>query len=671
MTRNKKRPKRQHTVEELYNPQIDLNRDAYLYGRQSGKDQVVENIQSHISQTIMLLEYARDLGFRDNGTTGNVTLLVENEVVDADGNVSIKDASGTWPIDRRPGLKTICDDIEYGTANPNGVGVVIADFVDRLFRDEDRIDSNVFIKICREHDCYVHIASKRMTYNFANNQHAELFRLEVQMAAAYIENHVRGTMHRRRSLAARSGQWAGLGSITVGYIANRDKKSPMYGIFIIYEPHAQVVRWLFVRIVELAFDLNALKRELQLMPFVFPKFESWVDRVFVERCNLREQNGGYSLCETTLERILTNEVYIGTYRREGVVRYHNHEAIVDEELFWTVYDHLKDTRPDGTPTNRVRLVRYSQPAKSAREPLLVFTSTMEKVSISFGRSGKWYHYLARRNNGMGRDTPLAVEADFLENAIVKKLFEKLQHADIGDLEERRKIVLSEKAARVKKLNRDIETIDEEVATLTENMGKIKTDSVVEQLETRIARLLERKAEAETEIAKITQAYKDIAIGTLEEELADLEQFWNERSFGLRKALLKLLIKKASLDYISPRFFSVTIEWEYGEWGIEQGIFDKGTSNKEWTPEENTILRDLYPECSQLEIMQALPTRSWRSILGQAGALHLRRVFQHKTIKDIHVSIKDMEFMDRSGLTLAHFRSENGVVWSTPPLNISI
>jgi hypothetical protein len=295
----------------------------------------------------------------------------------------------------------------------------------------------------------------------------------------------------------------------------------------------------------------------------------------------------------------------------------------------------------------------------------------EKVSISFGKSANWYHYVARRYTGMGRDTLFAIEADFIEQAIVKKLFEKLQLADIGDLEVRRKSVLQEKAARVKKLERDIETIDEEVATLTENMGIIKTISVIEQLEARIAKLLVRKAEAEDEIATITQAYNDIAIGTIEEELADLEQFWHERSFGLRKALLKLLIKRATLDYISPRFFSVTIEWEYGEWGMEQAIFDKGTSNKAWTEDETTILTNLYPSCPQLEIMHALPTRSWRSILAQAGSLHLQRAFQTKTIKDLHISIKDMEFLERSGLTLNQFRNGNGVIWSILLLNTSI
>src|SRR5205823_2881156 len=101
MSASRKKKKRQYTVDELYNPQIDLNRDAYVYGRQSQKEQMLKNIQSHISQTIMLLSYTKEvLGYKDDGTTGNVTLFVENQVIDANGNVSIKNASGTWSIDR-------------------------------------------------------------------------------------------------------------------------------------------------------------------------------------------------------------------------------------------------------------------------------------------------------------------------------------------------------------------------------------------------------------------------------------------------------------------------------------------------------------------------------------------------------------------------------------------
>lgn len=96
MTNSRKKQKREYSTEELYNPQIDNSRDAVAYGRQSSKDQVVKNVQSRISQTVMLLAYTKELGFREDGTTGKVTLFVENQVVDAEGNVNIKNASGTW-----------------------------------------------------------------------------------------------------------------------------------------------------------------------------------------------------------------------------------------------------------------------------------------------------------------------------------------------------------------------------------------------------------------------------------------------------------------------------------------------------------------------------------------------------------------------------------------------
>jgi len=235
----------------------------------------------------------------------------------------------------------------------------------------------------------------------------------------------------------------------------RKQRKHQYGKFIIYEPHAKIIKWLFVRFIELGYDLVAFKRELQQKPRIFPAFESFVHPADISRCNLREQNGGYSFCETTLERILTNEVYIGTYKREGATRLKNHPAIVDEELFWSVYDHIKDFRPDGTPTHRIRLVRYSQRVNySDREPLISFTSSRPNVSISFGKNRTWYHYKARSYNGMTRETLLSADADTVESAIVKKLFAKLQYVDIGDLEQKRKAMLAEKANRVKKLERD-------------------------------------------------------------------------------------------------------------------------------------------------------------------------------------------------------------------------
>jgi hypothetical protein len=654
MVANRKKQKRRYSPEELYNPQIDLSREACLYGRQSSKDQVIQNIQSHISQTVMLLEYTKSLGFRDDRKTGKVTLFVENQVVDADGNVSIKNASGTWPIDRRPGLKAICDLIESGK-----VGVVVAEFVDRLFRDEDRIDSNIFIKTCREHDCFVHISSKRMTYNFANDQHAEMFRLEVQMAAMYIKNHVKGTMLRRRDMVVRLGQWGGIGAIPVGYITCSDETSPLCGKFIPYEPHAKVVLWIFVRFIELGYDFGALCREVADMPFVFPPFEPGVPII---RFMMTPTKEGYLISEDTLRHLLTNEVYIGNFRRQiqdgEVYIRKNHPAIVPEDVFWSVYDHLKDIRPDGIPTGRHKLVRYSQ-ARSIeeRKPLLKPISDDGSVywEVPYEKKGG-YKIIKRRQLGLGTDHVLFLDADVLETAIVKRLLERLHTIDLNNLNKQRNERKEEIGRKLKKIAREIESINEELETLKTNMGKIKTESVVLELEAQIVRILERRETATANQKRLEEALKHDALGTLEEELGNLEELWPLKPFPERKALLGLLIKTLTLKFLSPHFYSVEIAWNYDNWGIDKAIFMRHISgSKDWSKEELTSIAALYPQTPQLDILKAMPNRTWSTIQQRAFLIGVRRTVKLKEKVDSGLTWSDIAFLEKHHLTMGDFR----------------
>ncbi len=662
MTAKLRKQKRQYTLEELYNPQIDLNREAYLYGRQSQKEQVVKNIQSHISQTVMLLAYTKEtLGFKDDGTTGSVTLFVENQVMDAVGNVSIKNASGTWSINRRQGLKIICDAIEHGTEGGKEVGVVIAEFVDRLFRDEDRIDSNVFIKICKENNCFVHISSKHMTYNFANPQHAELFRLEVQMAAAYIDNHIRGTMLRRRSQAARiGGMWAGLGPIPAGYIVDKIEGSKTFGKFVIYQPHAKIVKELFVWFVELGYDLDALCDELKDKPYIFPNFEEWGDKSFAIRCQLRPGvNGGYMISRRGLKHMLTNEVYLGTFRREGAVRYNNHEAIIDEPLFWSVYDRLKRVRPDGTPGGILQQVRYTRTkGENERMPLLQPTTNADgSVYFANTRVNKVTHgyYNVSVHRGLKRSNLLSLQADDLEGAVISRMFWHLRRSDIGNLKAARVERGKKKARRLEEIARDVEVIEEELANLSVNMKQLTIMSVIKETETSMARVLERKEGLLAERERILQSVEDEALRTLEEGLADLEQLWPTKPFALKKALLKLLIKKVVLDYMSPRISRIQVEWACSEWGTEERFLDRRhAGGREWSERDIEVLKTMYETGSQLDIMEALPNRTWKAICDTSTRMGLRRQGrQQEVIRDHTITLSDLRFLEESGLTLSN------------------
>lgn len=682
MVAHQKKSHREYDLKGPYNPQIDLQRDAVAYCRQSLKGQVVRNVQSHISQTVMLLEYTKNLGFRDDGTTGKVILVVENQIVDAEGNVSIKNASGTWSIDRRPGLKTICDLIESGK-----VGVVTAESVDRLFRDEDHIDSNIFIKICKENDCYVHISSKKMTYDLANPAYAELFRLEVQMAAAYIENYVRGTMLRRRHIAAESGQWAGLGAIPINFIADKRKGSISYGKLIPYLPHVQVSLNLYDRLITLTFNVEALCLELEQQEYIYPDFEEWVYKGnYTIRTALHKSPGGngYILTRRGLEHMLCNIANLGAVKHKERILYNHHDAIIDEDRFWLVYDNLKIYRPDGTPTGKPIFVRFTQQrnlrAALVTKPLLSLETTHENAAVYFTRSGLpqgtgSYNLSVRR--GLVYDSILCINAYQLETAIVGRMFEHLDTADLGDLKAVRVEQAALKVERLAKIARDLGVIEEELENLKTNLKKLTIEVVIKETEESMARILTRKAELVDKREKLLKASDDKALRTLEEELPDLKELWEDKTFELKKCILTVLIKRVVLDKMSPKFFRVRVEWKYKEWGIEQTYLSHNEGGrKQWTEAELQTLQRNYHEQQEtrdrLLLMQALPNRSWRAIHhmlknlglnagnGQGkgkGIRSLRGQLEHNVL-----SWHDMQWLEESGLSYKSI-SLNEIGWS--------
>ena len=70
-------------------------------------------------------------------------------------------------------------------------------------------------------------------------------------------------------------------AVPIGFIVDRRKEiivtdqfvpNPTYKRFIVYEPHARVVRWLFLRFMECGGRVKRLYQELVTMPYVFPAF---------------------------------------------------------------------------------------------------------------------------------------------------------------------------------------------------------------------------------------------------------------------------------------------------------------------------------------------------------------------------------------------------------------
>ncbi len=93
------------------------------------------------------------------------------------------------------------------------------------------------------------------------------------------------------------------------YVEEDDLEERKY--YIVYEPHAKIIRWLFKRYRELNGNLGELGREIRARNLTFPPFAGLET---IPHVALRWTGNGYALrTRGGLISILTNPAYIGYY----------------------------------------------------------------------------------------------------------------------------------------------------------------------------------------------------------------------------------------------------------------------------------------------------------------------------------------------------------------------
>src|SRR5579884_855695 len=218
--------------------------EVAIYARQSTTKQTVENKESSEAQTKDQLEKVRAIGWSDD----NVTLFIEG-----DGKRGV---SGRIRIDKRTGLNALMEGIYAGRFK-----YIFVMNEARLFRDETMIGPDTFIDACKTHD--VIVVTDMYRYDFNRNPYdADQFRIQCQIAARFITDHV-GMMNRMRDRVAKRGQYFG-GGIGIGYILDENNRP------IPYEPHALIIRWMFKQYRLLNGNITRLARELNAKEYVFP-----------------------------------------------------------------------------------------------------------------------------------------------------------------------------------------------------------------------------------------------------------------------------------------------------------------------------------------------------------------------------------------------------------------
>lgn len=335
---NRYRPAPPQEETNHYGPRpLQIESGWCIYARQSDTGQVRDNKESAEMQTIDLFRKAVDMGFQE----AKGVLYQEGD--------GVRGVSGTLRIDQRHDLNAVFQGISNGTYK-----TVFAYNESRLFRDQWLTQVTTFVEACALND--VQVITMHYRYDFRRNTYdAQQFYFQCQMAAAYIRDHVRGVLVPARLRTARRGEYSGH-PVPMGYVVDYTKDSPTEGKYVVYQPHAEIIKHIFKRFRQLDGNCTRLTRELNQSAYVFPAFNG-VLRVPPTRCTpILDESGlveGYSISRYGLTSILTNAVYLGYWIHMGqIMHWNNHEAIVSQEDFWWAFERLSRTDLEGNEVER-------------------------------------------------------------------------------------------------------------------------------------------------------------------------------------------------------------------------------------------------------------------------------------------------------------------------------
>lgn len=571
--------------------------------------------------------------------------------------------SGTLRPDQRPDMLRLFDDIDAGKFD--GASVICYQ-ENRLFRDETQIYYNQFIDKCKQHDIVVVVVSPYLLiYDFRDDLLTEMFRWKCKEAAEFIKRQVKGWMHPARERAARQGQWAGLGDVSIGYIVDYDQKSLTYKKFIPYEPHARIVKWLFDRFMELCGDMTKLLRELGTHPVVFPLFPADMDERNLNKNKIMASSNGMLRTRSAVESILTNRTYIGWRVVKGqVVKKNCHNPIVDKDVFAFAFTRLTNCTLEGEPLEGYKKPRrYYQRTTTSYGALLKDRITSSYGSIYTRVDGHYYQngkehssyvFVAEAKKRMlGLSSEGAVEVGNVEGVdklVVDRLFEHVR--TIGNLkqyEEELARKRAEKQSQLQSVEESIARIPVEQANIAEQIGKTSNEEVRNVLREQIELLVEEKKKllaAKERLEKESGA----TLQSLDVELRDLEANWPDHSIERRIALINFLVREVIIDIMSPHWIRLQVFWLHEQWGREEMYFCRGKgANNYWSDEDKAILREHYPISPRDIILQLLPTRGWKSIRAEASILGIKRNVYNEPGDSQKFSYHDLLLMQEKGI----------------------
>lgn len=641
MTAPRKRLNQENIYKSMKNPMADwmtpielpTNLPVGLYGRQSSLYQVKNNLASNDYQ----IKEQKKLLIERYGWHEKLIIEYFDDFA----------FSGTLGIGERVGITRLTEDIEAGV-----LGAVYVFLEDRLFRDRHLENVVKFARICFEQK--THIITTYCIYRMWLDNDKNEFIEACKRAWEQFDTQINKRMIPMRAYKAHAGYYDSRG-INIGYIVDKDQTSPAYNRYIIYEPHAEVVRWLYTRFIELSGNLARLGSELEQQSVHFP----WLaDSYFNKKMPMHKVPGvGYTIGTwKTLKGILTNKVYMGVWKAGDDEYPNNHPAIVDEETWHTVQN-LMNERASKPRTTQKRLDLLSgliaRPGPGFSVSIEPTTSSKSKKSIAF----------RYRKLGVFSDSHTEeIHYDIIEATYKEALTTYIQQDDkciayaqeamqVTTREERNKLHIKETIEGLQTRHKSLYNDATDTSLPIPKEAKRKMYGEMAELEAEIARL-----EAVLKQKKATLNFPEI-VGLIEQ----VRKHWDGIPIELLHELATTFTKDIRFTLLAPHCWEMHINWKI--WGQDTYfIWQSAPTRIMWSEEDTEILKHLVEKQSDIQkVLEALPKYSYDSICTKCLRDYKRPVFPFQGFRlDSCLTIKDVEALTSYNIPMAEIAKLKGM-----------
>jgi DNA invertase Pin-like site-specific DNA recombinase len=620
--------------------QIDKKRYTAVLIRQSDDRADADHIFSRESQ-LKLVKYAMRL--RDDETEEWILIYDEGAGV-----------SGQKRIDQREVLNRLYKDIKSGL-----VGSLVIIHEDRLFRDEYHTNDTTFIELLAKHDVLLFVRTDHRRYDCTKPSDRNSLIEKMIASRNYLDDHVLGRMNGSQEAKALQGLFDGR-NLPMGYVIQGKKKQQVY---IIYEPWARVIRWMFKRFKELD-SLSKLCREIEAMPYLFPDPSADDFLTYTFKVLMTKVPGGFKpSCVETVKYMLCNPTYMGAWLYDhSIVINDNHPAIVDKDLFLWAYHKITGRNLDGELLDGV-------------EPFHAHGSKTESVLKHILRDAKGILYVTHPAHPeyvrqvpvsdhtsagkLYRDITFTIRAHLIDDIYLERI-KALALADqhiaetieksIASLEEKHAedaVSIDDQLVRVRlEIKKTLAFLHDKILTLTPK-EKADYNKTLAGLRDQEQSLVEAQNEAtQTDLKKDFQELADL--------LADIPGKLDGTTMIRKHKLAKLITESAVIEEVSVHWLRLTVLWR-GPLANRPDVCliwrQRGRRSDEWTAEEDAIVKASYPTGEKWDILEALPRRSWNMIYQRAMEFGLRRnVYAQESIPE-NITIDDLNVIPDRTISL--------------------